>query len=69
MPKLGTFDFTVGSFLIVASIFSILRQTDRMSLDIEVPSLFIALGLIMIAAQAMNLPKSTLLNLDTKPND
>jgi hypothetical protein len=46
----------VGPFLIAATIFSILRQTGRMSVDTEVPSLVITFGALMLLAKALPFP-------------
>lgn len=46
----------IGPFLIVAAGFSILRQLDKLSLDIEVPCLVIALGALLVISHVSNLP-------------
>jgi hypothetical protein len=46
----------VGPFLIAASAFSILRQTGRMSVDTEVPSLVIVFGSLMLIATILPIP-------------
>jgi hypothetical protein len=46
----------VGGFFILASILSILRQTDRLSIDVEVPILVIASGLLLLAARHPRVP-------------
>ena len=56
IDKINKFNFVLGLFLIIASVFSILRQTDRIPEDIEVPSLFITLGILMLVAQLVKLP-------------
>ena len=48
--------FVTGSFLSSASIFSILRQTGRLSIDIEVPLLVIVFGTLMLLAKVLPLP-------------
>ena len=48
--------FVLGVWLMSASMFSILRQTGRMKLDIEVPCLVIVLGLLMLISQLTPLP-------------
>jgi uncharacterized membrane protein YhhN len=55
IDKINKFNFVVGSFLLIATVFSILRQTGKMSQDIEVPSLFILLGVLMLLVQVLNL--------------
>ena len=46
----------VGPFLLVAAIFSIMRQTGRLNLDHEVPILVIVLGILMLISQLSKLP-------------
>lgn len=46
----------VGPFLIIATLFSLLRQTGRISIDTEVPSLVIAAGVLMLVARLLPLP-------------
>ena len=45
----------VGPFLIVASGCSVLRQTGRLSLDVEAPVLIIVLGCLMFLVQVLDL--------------
>lgn len=55
----GSFDkvtVVVGPFLMAATFFSILRQTGRLSIDIEVPALVIVFGALMLAAQLLPIP-------------
>jgi hypothetical protein len=46
----------LGPFLIMATVFSLLRQTGRMAVDIEVPALVIVLGLLLLAVQVLPVP-------------
>jgi hypothetical protein len=46
----------IGPFLIAATIFSLMRQTGRMSIDTEVPSLVIAFGTLMLLAKVLPIP-------------
>jgi hypothetical protein len=48
--------FVIGPFLMVASILSVMRQTDRISADREVPLLMIVLGVLMLASYFLPLP-------------
>lgn len=50
-----------GPFLISASVLSILRQTDRILLNREIPILVIILGFLMILSHVLRLPNSELL--------
>lgn len=43
----------IGPFLIAATIFSILRQTGRMTVDTEIPSLVIVFGVLMLLARIL----------------
>ena len=45
-----------GPFLLVASVCSLLRQTQRLALDYEIPVLVIVLGILMLISQLSNLP-------------
>ena len=46
----------IGPFLIVSSICSILRQTDKLSIEMEVPILTIALGVFLLGVRILDLP-------------
>lgn len=46
----------IGPFLIIGSVFSVLRQTGRLELDLEVPLLVIILGLLWLYATMARLP-------------
>jgi hypothetical protein len=46
----------VGPTLIVGSLLSVLRQTGRMSSDIEMPLLFIVFGVLLLIAHLLPLP-------------
>lgn len=48
--------FVVGPFLLVASLFSVLRQMGRLSLNEEVPYLVILLGVLWLAGEFLRLP-------------
>ena len=41
----------VGPFLLALALFSYLRQTGRISVETEIPSLLIILGLLLVAAR------------------
>ena len=45
----------VGPFLVVASVFSVARQTGNLSVDVEVPCLVITFGALLLV-QVMRLP-------------
>jgi uncharacterized membrane protein YtjA (UPF0391 family) len=42
------FTFVIGLFLLVSSVFSVLRQTGRLREDIEIPVLFIIFGVLLL---------------------
>jgi hypothetical protein len=55
----GGFDkvtVVVGPFFIAASGLSLLRQTDRLRLDVEVPVLVILAGILLLVARAPAIP-------------
>ena len=54
--KLNKFTFIMGLFLVVSSVFSVLRQTSLLSLEIEVPLLVIVFGLLFLLAQMPVIP-------------
>ena len=56
VEKINKVNFVAGTFLIVASIFSIMRQTGHLNADIEVPLLTIVLGFLIFLSLAVRLP-------------
>jgi hypothetical protein len=46
----------VGPFFIIASCLSLLRQTSRLELDVEVPILVIVAGVLALVARASSIP-------------
>ena len=55
----GGFDkvtVVIGPFFIIASCLSILRQTDRLHLDIEIPILVITAGALLLIARTPAIP-------------
>ncbi|HWB19944.1 MAG TPA: hypothetical protein VG711_06565 [Phycisphaerales bacterium] len=46
----------VGPWLIIATVFSLLRQSGKITLETEVPCLVITLGIVMLIVQMMKLP-------------
>ena len=53
---LTKFTIVIGPFLVIASFFSVLRQTGRLDINYEVPILIIVLGVLMMVAQLSKLP-------------
>ena len=71
MFVIGAFDkvsFVVGGFFVIASVLSLLRQTGRISVDIEIPLLTILLGLLLLAARSAAIPPPAWLK-DAPPAD
>ena len=54
----------VGPFLIASSICSILRQTDKLSVEKEVPILTIVLGVLLLVGHIAKLPTPDVLKDD-----
>lgn len=48
--------FVVGTFLLVCSLFSLLRQMGIIGLNIELPLLVVAFGLLLLLAESLKLP-------------
>jgi hypothetical protein len=46
----------VGGFFLITSVLSILRQTGRMSIDIEIPILVIVSGVLLMASRSSRVP-------------
>jgi hypothetical protein len=47
----------VGPFFLLASVLSVLRQTENLSLELEIPLLVIAIGVLLLGAQLPVIPK------------
>lgn len=50
------FTVVVGPFFILASCLSLLRQTERLPLNVEVPILVIAAGILLLVARSPAIP-------------
>lgn len=50
------FTIVVGPMFLTASMLSVMRQTGRLSLDMEVPLLVIFLGFLLLVARASGIP-------------
>ena len=61
------FTVVVGPFLMIATVFSLLRQTGRISIDTEVPSMVIVAGLLWMASYFLPVPPPRW--IDLKPDD
>jgi hypothetical protein len=51
--------FVLGPFLIASTVFSLLRQTGRISVDTEMPSLVIVIGTLMLISKLLPIPVPT----------
>ncbi|MFN2542759.1 MAG: hypothetical protein ABR514_11430 [Chthoniobacterales bacterium] len=60
------FSFVIGAFLMVSSIFSVLRQTGRLREDIEIPVLFIIFGVLLLLSLLLPLPTPPFLREDQR---
>lgn len=56
LGKTNKTTIVTGPFLLVAALSSILRQTDRLTLNREIPILIIVLGILMLVAQFIKQP-------------
>lgn len=50
------FTLVAGSFFLITSLLSILRQTGRLTLDVEVPVLVITIGILLLVARSKSIP-------------
>ena len=50
------FSVSTGAFFLVASVLSVLRQTGRLSADIELPILVVTIGALLLAVQLPVIP-------------
>jgi hypothetical protein len=55
-----------GPFLVVASVCSLLRQTNRLAVDREIPILVIVLGVLMLISQLLQVPIPEILKTDAQ---
>ena len=66
---LNKFSVVVGPFLLIGSIFSVLRQTGKLAVDIELPILFIIFGVLLLAGYLLPLPLPDFLQPDNSKDD
>jgi hypothetical protein len=62
MSGIDRVSVVVGPFLLVTSVLSVLRQTGRLRLDIEMPILAIVFGVLFLFAVVLPLPKPRFLD-------
>lgn len=56
----------IGPFFIIASCLSVLRQTGRITLDVEVPILVIVIGILLLVARSKAIPLPDWMVLEEK---
>lgn len=56
----------IGPFFLIASCLSVLRQTGRITLDVEVPILVIVIGCLLLVARSKSIPIPDWVVLETK---
>ncbi|HAH44650.1 MAG TPA: hypothetical protein DCM07_07275 [Planctomycetaceae bacterium] len=56
----------IGPFFIIASCLSVLRQTGRITLDVEVPTLVIVIGILLLVARIKAIPLPDWMVLEEK---
>ena len=58
LAKLDRFNFVIGTSLIICSILALLRQTKVIDINIEMPILFISVGLLLLLAHVFRIPSA-----------
>jgi hypothetical protein len=61
---INKFSFVIGSFLLISSVCSVLRQTGRLRPDIEIPVLFIIFGVLILVSLLLPLPAPEIFSED-----
>ena len=59
ITRLDRFNFVAGLSLIVSSVLAVLRQTEKITVNIEAPILFITVGILLLVAQVLPLPAAS----------
>ncbi|MCH9654059.1 MAG: hypothetical protein K0U86_10970 [Planctomycetes bacterium] len=59
----------MGPFFLIASCLSVLRQTGRITLDVEVPILVIVTGCLLLVARSKSIPIPTWVVLEAKDGE
>jgi hypothetical protein len=62
---INKFSMVVGPFLIAGAVCSVLRQSGRLAMDIEVPALVTVFGALLLLVEILNLPVPESLRRDT----
>jgi hypothetical protein len=66
VTRLDRFNFVAGLSLIVSSVLAVLRQSGKLTVNVEAPVLFITIGILLLLAQFIPLPASVP-TLEEKP--
>jgi hypothetical protein len=66
VTRMDRFNFVAGLSLIVSSVLAVLRQSGKLTVNVEAPVLFITIGILLLLAQFIPLPASAP-TLDEKP--
>jgi hypothetical protein len=66
VTRMDRFNFVAGLSLIVSSVLAVLRQSGRLTVNVEAPVLFITIGILLLLAQFIPLPASAP-TLEEKP--
>ncbi len=59
----------MGPFFLIASCLSVLRQTGRITLDVEVPILVIVIGCLLLVARSKSIPIPTWVVLEEQKKE
>jgi hypothetical protein len=59
VTRLDRFNFVAGLSLVVSSVLAALRQSGKLSVNIEAPVLFITVGILLLLAQLLPMPAAT----------
>jgi len=59
VTRLDRFNFVAGLSLIVSSVLAALRQSGKLTVNIEAPVLFITVGILLFLAQLLPLPSAS----------
>src|SRR5439155_11841634 len=64
---LNRFTYIIGFFMLLASAMSVLRQTGKVTANIEVPLLVVGFGLLTLTAEMLRLPMPNWMHEATLP--
>jgi hypothetical protein len=56
VPRLDRVNFVAGLTLMISSVLAVLRQSGKLTVNVEAPVLFITLGILLLLAQLLPLP-------------